>query len=209
MIRAWRRPLALSGALGLALLLAACAGPALRSAPPPSAALAGQDLRERQLEAQPHWALQGRVAVRQGSDGGSGQLDWEVEPDLLQLSLRAPVSGQGWRLRVAPEGARLDGLESGPRQDQDADRLLREAVGWDLPLAQLTRWVRGMRGSPAAELSFDDAGLPSRMFDCGWVIDYRGWDRSMDPPLPRRIEAESAEHRIRLLVRAWQVGDVD
>lgn len=193
----------------LVLLLAACAAPGPRPAPPDAAQLAAQAQRERQLVAQTQWRLEGRVAVRHGDDGGSGQLDWASRDGELSIALRAPVSGQGWRLSTDHHGARLEGLEGGPRQDVDADRLLREAVGWDVPVELFTRWARGQRGSPQAEVRFDASGLPERIIDAGWVIDYRGWDLAFDPPLPRRIEAESGERRIRLLVRRWQVDDVE
>ncbi len=201
-LRRWALPATLAVAL-----LAGCAGPAQRPTPPQAAELAAQAERERMLEAQIRWQLEGRVAVRQGGDGGSGQLDWAVDGRDLLVALRAPVSGQGWRLQVTADGARLEGLEGGPRQDSDADRLLRESVGWDVPLDLFSRWVRGLRGSPDAQLELDPAGLPERITEAGWVVEYRGWDSSLDPPLPRRIEAESGEQRVRLLVRRWQVGD--
>lgn len=193
-------------ALAGVLLLTACATPPRRPEAVDAAALIAQAERERALDRQPSWQFEARVAVRNGDDGGSGQLDWRQSADAVEIALRAPVSGQGWRLRIAGSGARLDGLEGGPRHAADADRLLREAVGWDLPLTLLTRWLRGQRGGVDARLSFDADGLPASLNESGWRIDYRGWDHQQVPPLPRRIEAESGQRRIRLLIRRWQVG---
>ena len=190
----------------LMLWLVGCATPPARLPVDDDADLLRQTLRERRLDLQTRWQLEGRVAVRNGDDGGSGTLSLQRHADALQLSLRAPVSGQGWRLTIGPEGARLEGLQGGPREDSDADRLLRDAVGWDLPLAELQRWVRGQRGGRNARIEFDSERLPQSIQEAGWQIEYRGWDHRFDPPLPRRIEAWSGERRLRLVVRQWQVG---
>lgn len=196
--------------VGLLAALAGCAGPQSRSALDTRADLVRQSMRERRLDLRPHWSLQGRVAVRAGKEGGSGSLRWErIGPEHMQLHLFAPVSGQGWRLSVDAEGARLEGLEGGPQQAADPDRLLREAVGWEVPIALLARWVRGQRGSAQARIEFDAEGRPATLYEAGWRIDYRGWELSQDPPLPRRVEASSGQHRLRLLVQRWQVGDHD
>ncbi|MCK7594290.1 lipoprotein insertase outer membrane protein LolB [Pseudomarimonas salicorniae] len=195
-------------ALGIAaVLLVACGRPAPRPVVPEDALLSAQQRREARLDAAAHWSLEGRVAVRNGEDGGSGQLVWRRRDDAQELTLRAPVSGQGWRLETDPGGALIEGLEGGPLRGPDADRLLRDAVGWDVPLALLARWVRGQRGSPSAEVEFDAEGRPAVLRDGGWRIEYRGWDTSVDPVLPRRIEAESGDRRVRLLVRSWQLDD--
>lgn len=194
---------------GLLVVLAGCATPARRPLPADAAAIAAQAEREARLDARRRWSLEGRVAMRNGQDGGSGQLDWKQDGSRFELALRAPVSGQGWRLSGGSGTALLEGLEGGPRRAEDADLLLAESVGWDVPLARLTRWVRGQRGSAQATLGFDADGLPLTQQDGAWRVEYQAWERSLDPPMPRRIEATSGERRLRLLVRSWRFGDAD
>jgi outer membrane lipoprotein LolB len=168
------------------LLLAACsAAPRRIAADAPL--LAAQAERERQLAVATRWQLQGKVAVRSGTEGGSGQLQWSESGDSGVLELRAPISGQGWRLQIEADGAVLDGLEGGPRRDRDAARLLREAVGWEIPVDAMRHWVRGARADGAARLEFADDGLPARLQQAGWTIDYLDWQRELSPPLPRRL----------------------
>lgn len=187
----------------LVLLLAACSSAPRRHAPD-AAQLDEQGQRERQLAEAAEWRLQGKVAVRSGKDGGSGQLSWSETATGSVLELRAPISGQGWRLQIDAGGALLDGLEGGPRRDRDAARLLREAVGWELPVAAMRHWVRGARADGAARLEFADDGLPARLQQAGWTIDFLDWQRETSPPLPRRLVASRGEHRVRLVVGQWE-----
>jgi outer membrane lipoprotein LolB len=186
----------------LSALLAGCAAPP--RVPADAAALRAQAERETALRAVPGWGLAGRIAVSNGRDGGSGAIDWTQVGDGLRLEVQAPVTRQTWRLDAGPGWARIEGLEAGPLEGEDAARLVADAVGWTLPVGDLGAWVRGVRGRGPAEIEFSPDGLPARIRQHGWTVDYREWDRTQSPPLPRRVFAERGDQRVRLVIQAWR-----
>lgn len=197
-----------AGAIGLALVLllalAACAGPRPRPADP--AALQAQRVREQAVAAWDAWGFSGRIAISGEDGGGSGRIEWRREGERLEVSLQAPVSRQSWRLVATPGVAQLDGLEGGPRRAANAERLLRDELGWRLPLAAVEAWVRGIRHRSSARIAFDADGRPTQLREAGWEIDYRGWHPD-HPELPRRVFARTGEQRLRLVVDRWQVPE--
>src|SRR5690606_41304005 len=83
-------------------------------------------------------------------DGANGRpAGWQAA-DASQGVLQAPVARQGWSLAADAGGARIDGLDGGPRQGPDPDWLLLEATGMDVPLGALAAWAAGTRADPAA-----------------------------------------------------------
>lgn len=217
---AWRRKAVMARLLPVlaAAGLSACAGQPVRQAPPiaAAAALSAQQAREAALHADPDWSLAGRVALSNGRQGGSGRLDWQQDGARYAVSLSAPVTRQSWRLRGDPGGAVLEGLEGGPRHGADPGRLLQESTGWEIPVAALPDWLRGVRApaqGPAA-LAFGDDGRLASIEQGGWRIDYADWrlpEPAADPlaptasrvALPHRIEATRGQARVRLVVDAW------
>lgn len=187
----------------LVLLLAACATPVRRV---DGDAFELQQRREQALEAIDAWSLRGRLAVSGGGDGGSGQLSWRNSADRTDFEVRAPVSRQTWRLLVEPGQARIEGLEGGPRIGTDAETLLREEIGWELPLQALSAWVRGMRGPGQARIEFDADGLPAVIEQHGWVVEYRGWHRDRALPMPAKVFASRGDRRVRLVIADWQLA---
>ena len=133
----------------------------------------------------------------------------ERNPDLdaYKVELSAPITRQGWRLEGGPGGARLEGLEGGTRVGADATVLLREATGWEIPVAALASWVRGARDPEGgtATLQFGADGRLARMQQDGWQLAYGEWVASpgLGIDLPTRIEAERGEARVRLVVDGW------
>ncbi|MFP7723521.1 lipoprotein insertase outer membrane protein LolB [Lysobacter sp. A3-1-A15] len=198
-------------AIAAALLASSCAVQPTRTALPPAeeaAAQARQAAREAALRPQDAWSLEGRIAVSNDGKGGSGRIDWTQRGQAYEISLSAPVTRQSWRLSADAGGARLEGVEGGPRAGPDAQQLLLEATGWAIPVGALSDWVRGMRAQSAgpARLEFDASGRLARLHQGGWVIDYL-WPDAVGAgsglALPRRLDASRGEARVRLLVDAW------
>ena len=172
-------------ALGAAALLAGCT-PAVRIKGNP-ALLGAQAARERSLRGVDHWTLQGRLGLSDGQHGGSGDLEWTQAGEHYDFVLRAPVTGKSFRLSGGPQGAVLEGLDGGPLRGPDAQALMRKALGWELPLADLRAWVLGLRADNGpASMSFGSDGLPALLQQDGWAVEYREWDRSQPSHCPAR-----------------------
>ena len=195
------------------VLLAACAGQPVRAPGPqlPAAeAQARQAARETALAAQPRWALQGRVAVANGRDGGSGRIDWRQDGAQYQVALSAPVTRQSWRLVGGDGEVRLEGLEGGTRVGTDPALLLQQATGWVIPVDALAAWVRGARapGHGEAAVDYGADGQLATLRQDGWTLQYRDWRPQPGLPvaLPHWVQATRDEARVRLLVDAWSAS---
>ncbi len=186
-----------------ALLLAACAGQRVKPVAADAATLAAQEQREAELATRMAWTLRGRLAVSDARDSGSGTLEWSVQGDAYRFSLHAPVTGKTWVLGGDSRHARLEGLRDEAVEASDAAGLLRRELGWNVPIAQLRAWVRGMRASPSARITFDTDGLPATIEEDGWTIRYPEFDRTQSPPLPRKVFADNGPYRVRLAIRDW------
>lgn len=202
--------------VALAGVLAGCAAapPLLRSGDP-VAGDAAQRVRARALGletgacAMPGWTLAGRVALSNGRQGGSGRIEWVQGGGAVRLLLSAPVTRQSWVLEVAADGrASLQGVADATLSDTDGARLLRETTGWDIPVAALGCWLRGVAAPDRFGLAWFDFGadlLPRRIEQGGWTIDYDDWrpDPFSRLPMPSRIEARRGSDRVRLVVDRW------
>jgi outer membrane lipoprotein LolB len=200
------------------LLLAGCATHAPRTALPapltdPAAIQAAErDLAQRAawLQQHPQWSFEGRVAINNAGKGGNGRIDWQQDGQGYVVSLIAPVTRQSWRLigDTHSEAGRLEGLEGGTLEGEDAEVLLRQATGWEIPVHALAQWVRGLpaEGVKAANQSFSADGRLQQVEQGGWRIDYPLWfdAQELQPPLPRRIEAQRDEATVRLIVDRWE-----
>lgn len=199
------------------VLVSACATrpPGPGQAPPLTDPAAIEAAREAQAQRalwllqQPGWTFEGRLAVSSGGQGGSGRIDWQQQGDAYVVSLSAPVTRQSWRLSgdLQSQAGLLEGLEGGPRQAEDAEALLREATGWDIPVNALARWVVGLPAEalPVEVEAYAAKGQLLQLGQAGWRIDYPLWFDAdpKQPALPRRIDARRDGASVRLIIDRW------
>jgi outer membrane lipoprotein LolB len=191
------------------LILAACAPVPVRK-PGTATQLAAQAAREQMLGAQRDWSLDGRFAASDGQHGGSGGIAWQQNGQQYEFTLRAPVTGKTVQLSGGPNGAVLTGAGRQPLAGRDAGEVLNAEFGWDVPVADLAWWVRGLRapGRPAI-LTFGANGLPATLDQDGWHVDYRDWYAERSPPLPRKVYASRDPYTVRVMVEQWNgIGSV-
>ena len=201
-------PLLRDSARGIAicacLLLVACAPVRVRETP---ASAAAQDTRESRLAPHKQWTLTARIGVSNGSDGGSGDLIWQQDGENYTFTLQA-VTGRTWKLSGDARRATLEGVDPQPDVDTDPQRLLHERLGWDVPLNDLSAWVRGLRASSAhADVQYDAQNLPAVIEQSGWKVEYRDWFGDRDPALPRKVFASRGNARVRVAIESWNLSD--
>lgn len=188
---------------GAAVMLAACARPLVRQHG--NAAMRdAQRERAAALADADHWTLQARLAVSHAHHGGSGDLTWVQDGKRYVFTLRAPITGRGFELRGGPGGAVLRGLDGGPVYGRDAQHLLARALGWQVPVQQLRRWVLGLRApGGSAQLAFGANGLPSQIVQDGWTVQYPDWFEQRQPALPRKVFARRADYSVKVVIESW------
>ncbi len=150
--------------------------------------------------------LVGRVAATNDGRVFTSGLRWEHLPERDEIWLMTPT-GQALAHILADEsGATLTGADQSQYHAGDVERLTRRALGWALPLAQLTWWVRGepVPGAPAEEALRDQLGRLVRLRQNGWRIVYVHSADSGRDGRPQRLELARAGQRIRFIIDNWR-----
>lgn len=153
------------------------------------------------VETDGRWRLEGRLAVSDGRDSGSGSVTWEQDGAYFTIQLRAPVSGQSWRLSGDDALCTLEGLRPYPLTADSPEHLLARELGWHLPVAPLRDWLQGWPMDAATAVERDAEGRVVGFAEAGWRIDYRDFRDGR----PTRIRARKPPYQVRLAIQSWVV----
>jgi outer membrane lipoprotein LolB len=165
--------------------------------------------RSASLDQLDHWKLSGKLAVRQPSDSGTAIINhWIQDGEAYDLALSSSFLGMGsTRLKGVPGFIELTLPNGETYRSGDPESLVKAATGWQLPLENLTWWIRGLP-SPGSDyrLLFDEQGRLAIIRQDGWEIRYDRWQDFLAgyPTLPARITALKEDKRVRLVVSDWQ-----
>jgi outer membrane lipoprotein LolB len=200
----WRR-VRLAIAISIAAALAACAPVRVKESAETNTA---QSAREAKLAPITTWTLTAHIGVSDGKDGGSGELVWKQNGDNFDFTVHAPVTGKTWKLSGDASHATLEGVDPQPDTDASPERLLKQRLGWDVPLAQLSDWVRGLRAKGSTPNTIYDAqNLPAVIEQDGWKVEYRDWFADRTPPLPKKVFATRGNSRVRVSIEDWSINE--
>lgn len=198
--RVWRLP----GLAVCALLLAAC------STVPPTVVSQAQrqalyETRSDGLKSHGSWLLQGRLAVRNDDDGGSGTFRWRVEPGASRMDFHGALGRGAWRLVADGGGATLDFADGARYYAATVGELVSGQVGWKIPVDSLTWWVRGLAAPERyRQRLLDERGHLERLEQGGWVIEYGRYTTVDGLDLPTSVTARQRDRVVKLAVKDWQ-----
>ena len=182
-------------------LLSACASRPIA----PLDAAGVQVQRSAVLATIQQWGFSGRIALSDGEQGGSGRLDWRQHHSGLVLNFQAALGQGSWRLTLNEESAMLESGDGAVVHADNAERLMRQQVGWDVPVDALQFWVRGLPNpNQSGVLQTSELGLPSSLKQQGWQIEYQRWDAAVQPPMPKKLIASRGDYRVKMVIRDWQ-----
>ena len=165
------------------------------------------EAREAALLTMESWSLDGKLAVSDGKDGGSGRLEWRHQPGLSELDFRGALGRGAWQLEIRPEFAVLSLGDGEVWQADDVSELVREHVGWDVPVDTLAWWVRGLAAPGLQEERvLDESGLMTRLSQVGWEVEYRNYEEFSGIALPTRLDARNGPHQVKFVMRQWTLA---
>ncbi|MEM9533716.1 MAG: lipoprotein insertase outer membrane protein LolB [Pseudomonadota bacterium] len=151
------------------------------------------------------WSLEGRLALSNGRDGGSGTLLWEHRPELSELSFVGAFGRGSWRLRVQTGLAELT-LADGQRYvAADVNDLVARTTGWSIPVGALAYWVTG-QPEPGQDAGIQRGrdGKIDALRQHEWSVQFAGELALETKVLPRKITATKDGDRVRLVIRRWE-----
>jgi len=170
-----------AAAAAAAFLFAGCA---TTSAPKTGAAAAFGDAVE----------LHGRLSVKYTQNGEpksmSGKFEWRQLPQRTDVALLSPIGSTIATVVVTPREAVLTESGKAPHSAPDIDTLSARILGWSLPVAGLRDWLQGY--ATAADGSRFTASPAQNAVTTadGWRLSFVSWQDGVNPPKPKRIDAE-------------------
>jgi outer membrane lipoprotein LolB len=178
------------------LLVSACAG-VPRGAPAPSVDPAAITA----------FQLDGRINLRVQKGAYPGRVRWQHDRQADELWFYSPMGATIARLRQDQSGALLITSEGREHRAADLHRLAFDVLGWDLPLAGLQYWVRGLEwpGAQSEREEFDEQGRVKRRSQAGWQVSYLDWTPAGVSGLPSKVDLQGERLRLRLVVERWVV----
>lgn len=150
------------------------------------------------------WSLVGRIAVKTENDGWSGDLEWTQSSTDFQIHFSAPFGQGAFQLLGNSSGVEMRVSDGKDFQAPDAETLLQQHLGWQLPLNAFRYWVTGIPAPGVdAKLKFNADGQLAKLQQEQWHVSYPSYVAVENVMMPRKIFLDNHALGVRLVVDHW------
>ncbi len=87
------------------------------------------------------------------------------------------------------------------------EQLLRQAMGWSLPISNLYYWVRGLPAPGSSQSHYDRYGHLIGLRQQGWTIHLRAYRTVNGVDLPRILQLQRPGLASKIVIKHWQMID--
>ena len=146
--------------------------------------------------------VQGKVGVVEGERSYAARFIWRQTGNRYDIVLWGPLGQGSTRLRGDPGRIEVTGSRVGPALSGDPRQVMRQRLGWSLPLEVLPWWISG-RPAPAGPVESserDGEGRLTAFRQLGWQVNYDRFDAVGDASGPGRITAGRPGYRVRITI---------
>ena len=185
--------------LWLPLLLTACA-----QQPVPISQQSWSD-HSRQVALIRTWSIAGKAGIKTVAKSGSLRLNWRQQNDFFQIHFFNAFGQQLASIEGTAENAQLvtEGADQSAQNLQDS----LSQMGWDVPMAQMQFWIKGLPAPGQYELSLNQQQLAENLRQEGWLIEYLDYQNlSSGLALPSKIKLQNGQGQLTLIINQWSLS---
>lgn len=90
---------------------------------------------------------------------------------------------------------------------EDAETLLQNYLGWQVPVSGLHYWIRGLPSPQTIvqTMLLDEQSRLSELTQAGWRVSYKRYQTHKGLQLPAKMELLNASLKVKLVIRQWEL----
>ncbi len=153
-----------------------------------------------------HWNFNGRLALSRGQEGWSARLNWLQQGARFRLRLQGPLGQGSYELSGVPGELLITTAEGKQYRAGNAEQLMRQRLGWTVPVTGLGYWVRGIPqpGQRYRSIGLDAQGRMTDLDQSGWRVSILRYIKAGEYSLPGKVFMVNGDLKIRLVIDDWR-----
>lgn len=157
----------------------------------------------KSIEAISHWQSNAKIAIKIKKKTQTAKMIWQQENDQFNIEFSGPFGQGGLSLRGNNSAVVLNIAKEAPIKGTTTSKILRERLGWELPVENAKYWILGIP-SPLTknQATLKDERLSTLLQD-GWKISYPRYKKFGSHYLPTKITISKGDLNFLIVIYQW------
>jgi outer membrane lipoprotein LolB len=175
-----------------------------RAAQAPSNKPLSSTQRSTQLSRLDSWTTSGSVGISYSGKTDIGTFVWHQKGLAYDFRTYGPLNVASIRIEGQPGRATLWKNAHTSRTAVTPEVLMRQELGWFLPLSNLRFWSRGLAApGVVGQQRYDEFGHLQVLQQQGWLINYQRYQAVGNIDLPRNVVMTHRDLRVKIIFKEW------
>lgn len=150
-----------------------------------------------------NWHIKGKIGYENVSEGGSAWLDWHQQVNQFSLLLSGPFGAGTVQIFGDNDVVTLRQAKAPDISAVSATTLARHLLGWELPIDELSYWIRGIPAPDvlASKQRFNQQSLLANLHQGGWQLAFSKYRQTEAGILPGKIIATQGKTQFKLIIK--------
>ncbi len=150
-----------------------------------------------------NWNIQGAISIQNQNKIQMGSFSWEQVGPRYAINFYGPLNIGAIGIAGQPGKVTLN-TPTKSVSARTGEYLMRQELGWYLPVSNLYYWVQGLPAPGLAKTQKQDEDHHLiYLQQQGWTIRYANYQSLTDHSLPHKIWMENSLLRIKLVINHW------
>ncbi|WP_161569580.1 lipoprotein insertase outer membrane protein LolB [Veronia nyctiphanis] len=164
------------------------------------------ETQQQKLKALTEFEARGVVGFISLNQRISAKFIWEQNGENVKLRLYKDLAGTLMTLKSANDVTEVTDKDGNIYQGTDAESLMKELTGIDLPVSNLPGWLKGLPGK-MEDYELDDkarvGSITSSDSSANWSLSYLMYTMENTVALPARINMNNGKQRVKIQIKDW------
>lgn len=164
-----------------------------------------QEVRQKKLQTITSFEASGKVSFTHGKQGGNASFEWNQIHNHYSILLVGALGIAAVRINNDGKEVCLTTSRGEKFLAPTAEQLIKQTLGWDIPVTPLVYWLRGIPapGKSPSRAMLDKYDHLVLLEQQGWKITYQSYMNVNGVELPQKISLEHGRVKVRFIFKKW------
>ncbi len=150
------------------------------------------------------WQFKGRVAIHTKKDSQILRIQWIQNKNNINLRIYGSF-GKTYARLLRVDGLSTLEVDDKTYQDNNAELLLWRVLGWQIPINEMSYWIRGISGNAALSplTTINSSGYLKTLDYNNWHVTYDKYKIFSHYPLPTKIKLTHPDLSLKFSIQKW------
>jgi outer membrane lipoprotein LolB len=152
------------------------------------------------------WQISGKIGVQTAKDAGSANVSWAENGSSYVINLSGALGAGATKVAGNGNNVTLTAPNGQQFKANNAEQLLAEKWGFDLPVNNLRYWIRALPVPGAtSQTTFDTQNRLSMLSQSGCTIQYLSYQQVRNVDLPQRLNIACPGLKTKMVIYNWSI----